>query len=100
MPILFEDYRNDMDDTHKVICVRAVSVQTQDDIPQAKLLKVISDFFAKKKISFDTHNVDVMFEDIQGCMDTFVDLKTNLLLPFYLMMFFELKTQDNRGHQL
>jgi len=51
-----------------------VSVQTQDDIPQAKLPKVLSDLFDKQKSSFDTHNMDVMFEDVQGCMDGFVDL--------------------------
>ena len=63
-----------MDNMPKVVCVGGVSVQNQDDNPQAKLPKIISDSFDKKKSSFDTHNMDVMFEDVQGCMDGFVDL--------------------------
>lgn len=75
LPIIFQDHQNDMDDMHKVICIGVVSVQTQDDIPQVKLPKVISNLFDKQKISFDAHNMDVMFEDVQGCMDGFVDLR-------------------------
>ena len=60
-----------MDDMHKVVCIEVVSVQTQDDIPQEKLPKVISYLYDKKNSSFDTHNMDVMFEYVQGCMDVF-----------------------------
>ena len=41
LPILFEDHQNDMDDMHKVVCIGSISVHNQDDIPQAKLPKII-----------------------------------------------------------
>ena len=74
LPILFWDHKNDMDYMHKFVGIGVVSVQNQDENPQAKLLNLISDLFDKKKSSFDTHNMDIMFEDVQGCMDGFVDL--------------------------
>lgn len=63
-----------MDEMHKVVCIGVVSVQNQDDTPQAKIPKFIFDLFSKENISFDTKNMDFMFEDVQGCMNTFVDL--------------------------
>ena len=74
LPFHFGDHKNDMDDMHKVVGIGAVSVHNQDGNPQAKLPTIIYDLFDKKKSSFDTHNMDVMFEDVQGCMDGFVDL--------------------------
>ena len=74
LPFHIGDLKNDMDDMHKVVGIWVVSVQNQDDNPQAKLPKIISDLFDKKKSSFDTHNMDVMFEDVQGCMDGFIYL--------------------------
>ena len=74
-----------MDDMHKVVGIGVVSVQNQDDNPQEKLPKIISDLFDKKKSSFDTHNMDVMFEYVQGCMDGFFDLHErdeNLIVSF------------------
>ena len=63
-----------MDDMHKVVCMGDVSVQNQDESPQAKLPKIISDLFDKKQSSFDTHN-----------MDAFVDLhkrEDNIIVAF------------------
>lgn len=85
LSILFRDHKNDMDDMHKVVCIRSISVQNQDDNPQEKIPKIISDLFNKKKNIFDTHNMDVMSEDVQGCMDGFVDLherEDNFIIVF------------------
>ena len=63
-----------MDDMHKVVCIGVVNVHNQDENPQGKIPNIIYDLFDKKNISFDTHNMDVMFEYVVGCMDGFVDL--------------------------
>jgi len=62
-----------MDDMHKFICI-GVSVQNNYDSPQAKWPKEKSQLFDQQKISFYAHNMDVMFEDVQECMDFFIDL--------------------------
>ena len=55
---------------HKIFYIVVVIFHFQDDSPQEKLPNIISDLFDKKKISFDTHNMDVVITklDLIGCL--------------------------------
>jgi hypothetical protein len=66
---LQEDYEQELIPIH--------SFESQNDSPQANFQKVDKtkpELFDEQEDSLDTHNMVVIFEDVQGCMNVFVDM--------------------------
>jgi hypothetical protein len=80
---------------HKRISIH--SFESQNDSPQAnfqKFNKIKSELFDEKEDSLDAHNMAVIFEDVQECMNVFVDMHGRVDKPIANIsfeMFSELK---------
>jgi hypothetical protein len=59
--------------------------------------------FDEQEDSLNTHNMDAIFKDVQGCMNVFVEMygnTDNLLLSFHLKIFSGLNKQRKNKKNL
>jgi hypothetical protein len=81
-PHLQEYYEQELIPLHSSI--------SQDDSPQANFQKVNKtkpELFDEQEDSLDTHNMAVIFEDVQGCMNVFVDMHGRVDKPIAAISF-------------